>query len=150
MKKRYDIQILISMLLMMTDLKIDIAYAQNNLTNTIKEGVIPIGTEHYQISLNWFKQEIIDLNQLARTGRLIPIYENSKVIGFRLVGIRKGSSADLLGLKNGDLLISISGEVLSDTEQLKKIYDWSINQSKIELKVKRQDQILAFLYEILR
>ncbi len=150
MKKRYAIQILIPMLLMMTDLMIDMAYAQNNLTNTIKEDVILIGDKHYQINLNWFKQEIIDLNQLARTGRLIPIYENSKVTGFRLVGIRKGSSADLLGLKNGDLLISISGEVLSDTEQLKKVYDWSINQSKIELKVKRQDQILEFLYEILR
>lgn len=109
-----------------------------------------VGHQHYQIPFDWFKREIMDPYQLAKAGRLVPISENSKVIGFRLFGIRKGSSLDLLGLKNGDLILSISGQVLSDTEQLKKIYDWAIEQTKIQIQVKRQEQVMGFLIEILR
>jgi hypothetical protein len=39
---------------------------------------------------------------------------------------------------------------LSDTEQLKKIYDWAIEQTKIQIQVKRKEQVMAFLVEVLR
>jgi predicted metalloprotease with PDZ domain len=150
-------EILTAILLMNCVYIADQAHAQDSsatspsvIETKTESSVKLVANQHYQVHFDWFKREIMDVHQLAKAGRLVPISENSKVIGFRLFGIRKESSLDLLGLKNGDLILSISGQVLSDTEQLKKIYDWAIEQTKIQIQVKRKEQVMAFLVEVLR
>ncbi len=157
MKRLHLSEILTAILLINCGDPVHQAHAQDPLATgpsvmetKTESSVKLVGNQHYQIHFDWFKREIMDIHHFAKAARLVPISENSKIIGFRLFGIRKGSSLDLLGLKNGDLILSISGQVLSDPEQLKKIYDWVIEQTKIQIQVKRQEQEMAFLVEILR
>lgn len=55
-------------------------------------------------------------SSLNRQVRIIPSLKDGEVRGLKLYGIRPGSLPKLLGYKNGDLLLSINGVPLTNSE----------------------------------
>lgn len=88
------------------------------------------------------------LPELARRamegGRVVPAFEGSTMIGFRLHAVRPGSLYDELGLKNGDLLESVNGNSLSNPEVALGLMTGLRNQRHIALKVNRGGERLTW------
>lgn len=63
--------------------------------------------------------------------------------GFALYGIRRGSLPKLLGLNNGDAIVSLNGQPLDSVDDVMRLYAELRNASRLEVKVKRRGQTLT-------
>lgn len=60
--------------------------------------------------------------QLARDARLVPSIRDGRQVGFKIYGVRRYSMAKQLGLRNGDLLISLNGHTLGSIDHTMSTY----------------------------
>lgn len=56
--------------------------------------------------------------EVLQGARATPVTEGSKVVGFRLTKIKRGSVYDRAGLEDGDVIASINGQSLAEADQL--------------------------------
>lgn len=64
----------------------------------------------------------VDLEQLVREGRFVPeVRPDGGVAGLRANGIRPGSMADRLGLKEGDVLMALEGQRFDDMAKANEV-----------------------------
>ena len=66
----------------------------------------------------------------------------------RLFAIRKDSMYDKLGLKNGDILMSINDNSLSDPSQALKLFETLKTEKSIYVTVERNGQQMDLRYSI--
>ncbi|MSP71606.1 MAG: hypothetical protein EXR76_05400 [Myxococcales bacterium] len=107
-----------------------------------KEHVRKTGANSYEIDVDFIKEQMNNLNELARQARVIPHYRDGKPQGFKLVGVRPGSLYSHLGVRSGDVIKGINGEEITSpnkalelVDKLQKPGQWSI---EIERRGKRQ------------
>jgi general secretion pathway protein C len=81
--------------------------------------------------------------QLATQARVIPAMKDGETKGFKFYGIRKGSLPSLLGLKNGDMILSINGEELVSVDQAMGLYMKLRNASNLSLTLDRKGETVS-------
>ena len=77
-----------------------------------------------------------------------PYFRRGKILGFKITQIKPGSVFHKLGLKNGDILLSINDEKLDDPEKLLYVYDYLKNFNEITLKVQRHGKQKIINYHV--
>lgn len=93
---------------------------------------------------------ILGSNLIVRSARLVPAAEGGVVVGFKLFAIRPGSLFTLLGLRNGDLVRTISGQAVTGPEQALAAYAALRSSTVIPVELTRDGAPLTMTYEILR
>lgn len=78
-----------------------------------------------------------NLPQLLSQARAVPYFRNGQSIGMRLFAIRKGSMYEKLGLRNGDIIMSVNENNVGDPAQALKIFEKLKSERDIELVVER-------------
>ncbi|MEM7402547.1 MAG: type II secretion system protein GspC [Myxococcota bacterium] len=68
----------------------------------------------YEIDQGHLDGVLNDLAQVAMDARAVPYIEGGKQAGFKIFSIRPGSIFDKIGLKNGDILVSVNGNRLDN------------------------------------
>ncbi|MEO1958724.1 MAG: PDZ domain-containing protein [Nautiliaceae bacterium] len=68
--------------------------------------------------------------------------------GYKITFIKRGSIFDKIGLKRGDILLSINNIPLNSDANAWKAYNTLKNQHHLTLKIKRNSQIKVIEYEI--
>ena len=59
---------------------------------------------------------------LARAARIVPAMRDGQPIGFKLYAIRPGSPYELIGLRNGDIILSIEGYDVTAPDKALELY----------------------------
>lgn len=91
---------------------------------------------------------LANLPQLLSQARAVPYFRNGQSIGMRLFAIRSGSLYEKLGLKNGDILLSVNDNSLSDPAQALKLFEQLKSERSIGVKVERNSQLTDLHYSI--
>lgn len=91
---------------------------------------------------------LANLPQLLSQARAVPYFRNGQSIGMRLFAIRSGSMYEKLGLKNGDIILSVNQSSLSDPAQALKLFEQLKSERSIEVKLERNGQAKDMHYTI--
>lgn len=89
-----------------------------------------------------------NLPQLLSQARAVPYFRNGQSIGMRLFAIRSGSMYEKLGLKNGDIILAVNDNSLSDPAEALKLFEQLKNERSIGVKLERNSQPLSMQYTI--
>jgi general secretion pathway protein C len=68
--------------------------------------------------------------------------------GYKITYIKKGSIFDKIGLKKGDVLISVNGRKLNNDKDAWELYKNSENYNSFEIKIKRGNSRKVLNYEV--
>ena len=91
---------------------------------------------------------LANLPQLLSQARAVPYFRNGQSIGMRLFAIRSGSMYEKLGLKNGDIVLSVNENSLSDPAQALKLFEQLKSERSINVKLERNSQNMDMRYAI--
>ncbi len=110
------------------------------------QGVEVISDTEYVVDRKEVDNALENMSQLFTQIRAVPHFEGGEATGFRLFAIRRGSLFDKIGLKNGDIIRNINGQVMNDPtralallEQLREAKDLTVAVTR-----NRKDQTINY------
>jgi membrane-associated protease RseP (regulator of RpoE activity) len=80
--------------------------------------------------------------------RIAPVTKNGKLEGLRLFGVRPGSLAATLGLRNGDVLQAVNNDKIESANTLLGLYSQLDQLSTVELAGTRGGKPLALTFRL--
>lgn len=86
--------------------------------------------------------------QLTRQARFVPSVRDGQARGFRVYRVRRGSLPQLLGLKNGDTLLSINGTALDSMDAAIRLYTRLRRASHVSAMVERKGEVFELQLDI--
>lgn len=92
------------------------------------------------------RQQLIDCAETQV--RIVPAFFDGKPEGFKLFGIREGSTVDQLALKNGDVVTAINGTPLSTAQDALAAVDQTRTASEVKLTLKRDGQPRTITWQL--
>lgn len=116
------------------------------------QGVQPdlrqVGENTFEVRREYVISNLSDMGKLLTSARAIPYIKNGEIKGFRLINIAPGSFYKTIGLRNGDVVMSINGVPISNPQTLMKIFSDIQNESQFEIKIERMGKELTLRYYI--
>lgn len=106
------------------------AAGQNGEIRQVTEGSYEIDQSHLDGVLN-------DLAKVAMDARAVPYLEGGKQVGFKVFSIRAGSVFEKIGLKNGDILVSVNGNRLNNLSVAMGLLDQLRRKKHFTIDLKR-------------
>ncbi len=110
------------------------------------KGVEVVSDTEYIVEREEVDNALENMSQLFTQIRAVPHFEGGESTGFRLFAIRRGSLFDKIGLKNGDIVRSINGQVMNDPtralallEELRDSTDLSVSLTR-----NRKDKSISY------
>lgn len=101
----------------------------------------------FQIPRAEVDKALENLSLLYTEIRAVPYFKDGKADGFKLISVKKSSLFEKLGLKRGDILKSINGNVL-DIQSGLKLFNELKNETSFILEVERRGTEQSFYYDI--
>jgi len=89
-----------------------------------------------------YKEEILkkELPKILMQAASEPVLENGKISGFRLFQFEQNSMYEKIGLKDGDVVVSVHGQPLNNVVRAVQILKGLQNQNQAKVKVLRNGQ----------
>ena len=78
-----------------------------------------------------------DLSKILMQAAAVPVYQNSRLEGFKIVDIEPASIYEQVGLKDGDVITEINGQKLSDVGMAIKVLNALRNDVFAEVRLLR-------------
>jgi general secretion pathway protein C len=89
-----------------------------------------------------------NFNQFMTQVRLVPFFEGNRPGGYRVAGIRPGTTFERLGFQTGDVIQSVNQIDLNSPEKLYTIFQNLKDERKVAVNVLRAGQKTTLTYEI--
>jgi general secretion pathway protein C len=80
--------------------------------------------------------------------RAVPYFKEGQPVGLRLFAIKAGSIFEKIGLRNGDILMSINGNSLADFSQAMKLFERLKSERSIRVSLERNREVKEIRYQI--
>lgn len=90
------------------------------------------------IDRRYLEELIASPAELSRQMRVIPSVKDGVTRGIKLYGIRPGSLPNLLGYKNGDLILRINGQAPTSAEATMSIYSRLRRTDTLSVEIERK------------
>ena len=107
------------------------------------------GDYKYGIDRAMLNEALADLSELGKQARVIPNYRNGRYEGFKLIGVRPGSLYRALGIRSGDIILSINGEPLNSPNRALELYSKLQHETQLVVGIKRRGKTLTSIYNII-
>ena len=124
-------------------------HKKNKCIPTGTEDIQQIGKNKYLVSQSLVKPFLrnpLKANKLAKAVWLVD--RDRKKIGVKLKKFGCKSPLYLLGLKRGDVILSVDGKRLNSTVKALSVYGKARSKSKLKVKVKRRNKIIHLNYKL--
>jgi S1-C subfamily serine protease len=112
------------------------------------EGVARIDDRTVEVSRAVVDGMLADPSRLMRQVRVVPAVRDGKTVGVKLFGIRSKSMVSALGIKNGDLLLSIDGVSTTDPDGMLERYATLRAARSLTLELERNGQRIKLLIRV--
>lgn len=120
-----------------------------NLESRIQSGVTSTGPNSYNVDRNLIREVASDQKSLKENApRIVPYYEGGSAKGFRLQGLKSGGMFSAIGIRNGDVIISVNGSPIDSPQKALDIYQNMMTQSSVNLTVLRRGKEEQLTYSI--
>jgi hypothetical protein len=107
-----------------------------------------VDDHHYALPKHLATQ-IANDPELASHARIVPFVLKGKQQGYRLSAIREDSPFELLGLAEGDVVLSINGTKLASEAAAKRAVEAAKTASRVELEIQREGERLAISIDVM-
>lgn len=103
----------------------------------------------FVVSRAMLDEALSDLDALAKMGRaLMHRGPDGEIDGYRLSAIRRGTLADKLGIRNGDVVHSVNGMPLTSMQGAMSALQSLQSESNLKFEVTRRGQPVDMSYEV--
>ena len=89
-----------------------------------------------------------DLNTLMKQIRIRPHFKDGKPDGLTISGIRSKSIFSDMGLRNGDVIIGVDGNMIESVDDALKLYESLQSASSVQVQLRRRGQLRTIDYRI--
>jgi general secretion pathway protein C len=89
-----------------------------------------------------------DLNNVLTQAKAVPNFEGGKPVGYKLFQIVSGSIFDKLGLKNGDVIVGLNGQPVTDPAKALELLADLKTSNHIEVQLKKDNTSFNYVYDI--
>ncbi len=107
-----------------------------------------ISDTKYEIPEADVKYALDNLDKMAREARVVPNFADGQTNGFKVFAIRRNSALRKMGLKNNDVLTTVNGFDLSNTEKALEIYSKLQAEKSFTLEIMRNGEPVSLEYDI--
>lgn len=112
------------------------------------DGVHQVGPNKYAVERATINRDMQNMSQLITQVRALPVMQNGAANGFKLSEIQAGSLFQQMGLQDGDVLTSISGEQLTDPARALRMLSTLQTRSDVTLMLLRNGAPVRLSYTI--
>jgi general secretion pathway protein C len=111
-------------------------------------GIEKVSENEFSVPEDDVKWALDNLDKMAREARVVPNFSDGKTNGFKVFAIRRNSALRQMGLKNNDVLTSVNGFDLSNTEKALEIYGKLQSEKSFSLEILRNGEPMTIEYGI--
>ena len=114
------------------------------------KGISKVGNAQYSLDRSTINNHLKKLPDILQQARVKPKYAaDGQILGHTFTWIKKGSVFEGLGFREGDTLISVNGEKVSDQTEASELFQKLRATSKFSVKVENKEgQVNSFSYDI--
>ncbi|WP_461834523.1 type II secretion system protein N [Desulfothermus sp.] len=102
---------------------------------------------NFIVSKHILKSKLSNMPSLLRSMRIVP-YSASGIKGFKVVSIRDKFIKNRLGLKKGDIILSINGKQVTNMDNIMQLYSKVQDIDHVDLEILRNGQRQVLSYSI--
>jgi len=111
-------------------------------------GIEKSGENSYDVPQADVDYALGNLDKMAREARVVPNFSDGQTNGFKVFAIRRNSALRKMGLKNNDVLTSVNGYDLGNTEKALEIYGKLQSEKSFSLEILRNGEPMTIEYGI--
>jgi general secretion pathway protein C len=127
---------------------LEIDKAQTKKTRRLSSKSARTGSQNITVKRSKIEDSIKNVNKLMQQARVRPHFTNGKADGLSLTGIKRNSIFHDMGLKSGDIIISVNGDNIESVEDVLKFYKSLQSAESVNLKLKRRGRMKTIDYNI--
>ncbi len=124
------------------------ASARGTVPEAYSSWVRKIAQYEYLLLRSGLDAQLADLDALARQARIVPNFRDGVYQGFKLVGIRPGSLYRALGIRSGDVIMTVNGAAISSPNEALTLFETLREAQRIEFGVERRGREITVVYQI--
>ncbi len=131
---------------------------QNNYKYTKNENYKHLQRQnHYKNNIsnnNLFTVKRENAIKLITSGKIfyqmgvVPYYKDGKIIGFKVIGVKPNSFVYKMGIRRGDIILSVNNYPIRSMEEAFSAFERLKNSSEINIKLLRNGKITTLSYLI--
>ncbi|SNZ06459.1 type II secretion system protein C (GspC) [Persephonella hydrogeniphila] len=122
--------------------------AEIKLSDTGRSVKSMMSEEIVKVDRRFIQEKTADIGNLLKDVLLVPEIKNGETIGFRFRYIKPKSVLYRLGLRSGDLIISVNDMPVRTAEEAFKIYNMLRNEEYVKVVIERRGKRKVLTYEI--
>ena len=112
------------------------------------DGIHADGDGKWRIEQGEVDYALANLDKMAREARVVPNFQDDQTNGWKVFSIRRNSALRKMGLKNNDVLTSVNGFDLGDTEKALEVYSKLQTEKSFTLEILRNGEPMTLEYTI--
>jgi general secretion pathway protein C len=114
----------------------------------LRKGIQAVSATEFNIDRSVVDRILENQSELMRQAKIIPVQENGRTVGVRLLGIRPDALLGVLGMKNNDHLQTINGFEVANPEKALEAYARLRTADKLTIQVNRDGKNMNLDYNI--
>lgn len=118
------------------------------VSSQVSELVKQVASNRWSFSRDELTKVVSSPNELLAQVKVTPYLEAGQVRGFRLDDVKRGSLAESLGVRSGDIIKGVEGQRLDGVERAIEIYKEVKDRPIISVEVERGGRPITLTYEI--
>lgn len=118
------------------------------LEPAIAKGIERVGPREYRIDRATVDRIVDQYAELMKGTTVAPDKENGRPVGVRLFGIRPESVLGVLGLENGDRLVTINGLDVTDPSAALQAMGFVRTAPRLDVAIVRAGKTTSIVYEV--
>ncbi|MFN2376042.1 MAG: type II secretion system protein GspC [Candidatus Binatia bacterium] len=111
-------------------------------------GVKKTGESAYLVDRREIEHVVANLNQVITQARAVPVLNDGKSAGFKLINIRKGSIFEKVGLEDGDIVQRVNDTELTDPSRAVGLLEEIQSMGQIRVNFVRSGKLRTYTYTI--
>jgi general secretion pathway protein C len=111
-------------------------------------GVRRVANGKYVIDAAYLDRAMKDLTPVLQQARAVPHFEKGAMVGFKLTQIAPDSIYHRLGLKNGDVVLSINGSTLESPGKAIQVFGSLKGVRHLNVRLKRKSKQVTHVYDV--
>ncbi|MEW6266729.1 MAG: type II secretion system protein N [Thermodesulfobacteriota bacterium] len=108
----------------------------------------PVGPNQYVISRDTISRQMTDLNYFLASVNIQPNFKDGQPHGFRVASLRAGSPIYQLGLRPGDVIVSVNEVTVANPEDVMNLYRQFQQLETVSVVLERQGKPVTLNYSL--
>lgn len=124
--------------------------AQGNITTKAPKStsVSKVGDNEFEVDKAMLEKQLADTKRLASQARIVPNYKNGKPHGIKVNGVAPTSLYSNIGVKSGDVIVSISGSKVTSQAKAFELIQGLKGASGATIQVERNGKPTQLKYKV--